>query len=119
MLLDHVGFWQAALADLLPHRRSEVRYTLFAPSALDDRIGDTIRPALDPRAVTELSSPSIRNAPEERATTRRPRSKSLRRTAARRSTWAMADSWTGPRNSSKTRKSAASSAVCRQPASRP
>ena len=55
MLLDHVGFWQAALADLLPHRRSEVRYTLFAPSALDDRIGDTIRPALDPRAVTEFT----------------------------------------------------------------
>ena len=55
MLLDHVGFWQAALADLLPHRRSQVRYTLFAPSALDDRIGDTIRPALDPHAVTEFT----------------------------------------------------------------
>ena len=27
-----------------------VRYTLFAPSALDDRIGDTIRPVLDPHA---------------------------------------------------------------------
>lgn len=55
MLLDHVGFWQAALADLLPHRRSRVRYTLFAPSALDDRIGDTVRPALDPAAVTEFA----------------------------------------------------------------
>ena len=54
MLLDHVGFWQAALADLLPHRGTAVRYTLFAPSSLADRIGDTIRPALDPRAVTEF-----------------------------------------------------------------
>jgi len=54
MLVDHVRFWQAALADLLPHRRSMVRYTLFAPSALGDRIGDTVRPALDPHAVTEF-----------------------------------------------------------------
>ena len=55
MLLDHVGFWQAALAELLPHRRSAIRYTLFAPSALGDRIGDTVRPALDPHAVTEFT----------------------------------------------------------------
>ncbi len=55
MLLDHVGFWQTALADLLPHRRSVVRYTLIAASALGDRIGDTVRPALDPHVPTEFA----------------------------------------------------------------
>lgn len=60
MLLDHVGFWQAALADLLPHRRSVVKYTLFAASALADRIVDTVRPALDPHAVTEFTEDSER-----------------------------------------------------------
>ena len=55
MLLDHVEFYREALASLLPDRRSVVRYTMFAPSALRDRIADTVAPALDPQAATEFA----------------------------------------------------------------
>jgi hypothetical protein len=55
MLLDHVAFYREALASLLPDRRSAVRYTMFAPSGLRDRIADTVEPRLDPDLATEFA----------------------------------------------------------------
>ncbi len=54
MLLDHVRFYREALASLLPDRRSAIRYTLFAPSTLGERIADTVVPALGSPAAVEF-----------------------------------------------------------------
>ena len=48
MLTTHLQFWARALEELLPARRSAVRYTVFGFPPLSERIRDTVLPALDP-----------------------------------------------------------------------
>jgi hypothetical protein len=48
LLTTHLRFWARALGELLPARRSAVRYTVFGFPPLHERIGDTVLPALHP-----------------------------------------------------------------------
>ena len=48
MLTSHLRFWARALSELLPARRSALRYTVFGFPPLRERIRDTVLPALDP-----------------------------------------------------------------------
>jgi hypothetical protein len=48
MLTAHLRFWTRALAELLPGRRTAVRYTVFDFPPLRERMRDTVLPALHP-----------------------------------------------------------------------
>jgi hypothetical protein len=48
MLTAHLQFWTRALAELLPARRTAVRYTVFDFAPLHERLRDTVLPALHP-----------------------------------------------------------------------
>jgi len=48
LLTSHLRFWARALAELLPARRSALRYTVFGFPPLHDRMADIVRPALNP-----------------------------------------------------------------------
>jgi hypothetical protein len=48
MLTSHLQFWARALGELLPARRSALRYTVFGFAPLHERIRDTVLPALHP-----------------------------------------------------------------------
>jgi hypothetical protein len=46
MLTDHLRFWSRALGELVPHHRPWLTVTAFGPSALAERLDDTVRPAV-------------------------------------------------------------------------
>jgi hypothetical protein len=48
LLTSHLRFWARALGELLPARRSALRYTVFGFAPLHERILDTVLPALHP-----------------------------------------------------------------------
>jgi hypothetical protein len=48
MLTAHLQFWGRALGELLPARRSALRYTVFGFPPLHERMRDTVLPALHP-----------------------------------------------------------------------
>ena len=48
MLTTHLRFWSRALSEVLPARRSALRYTVFGFPPLHERIRDTVLPALHP-----------------------------------------------------------------------
>jgi hypothetical protein len=48
MLTTHLKFWARALSELLPARRTAVRYTVFDFAPLHERMRDTVLPALQP-----------------------------------------------------------------------
>jgi hypothetical protein len=48
MLTSHLGFWMQALADLLPARDLNVRFTALGSALLAERVQDTVLPALQP-----------------------------------------------------------------------
>jgi hypothetical protein len=52
MLASHLRFWARALGELLPECESVLRYTVFGFAPLQDRIGDTVLPGLDPLPPT-------------------------------------------------------------------
>ena len=64
MLTTHLQFWARALEELLPARRSAVRYTVFGFPPLRERIRDTVLPALQPlpRGVAVDEDPSRERA---------------------------------------------------------
>ena len=64
LLARHLRFWARALADLLPERRSTVRYTVFGFEPLRDRIRDTVLSSLDPlpAGVTVAEDPGRERA---------------------------------------------------------
>lgn len=48
LLTAHLGFWSNALSDLLPAVRATISFTVFGFPPLDERIRDTVLPALEP-----------------------------------------------------------------------
>jgi hypothetical protein len=48
MLIAHLTFWAAALAELVPGTNATLRYTVFGFPPLAERIRDTVRPAIEP-----------------------------------------------------------------------
>jgi hypothetical protein len=47
-LSNHLRFWTAALADLVPERSTTVSYTVFDFPPLAERVKDTVLPAIEP-----------------------------------------------------------------------
>jgi hypothetical protein len=64
MLTAHLRFWNQALSELLPGRRSAVRFTVFGFPPLGERMRDTVLPALEalPDRVTIDEDPSRERA---------------------------------------------------------
>jgi hypothetical protein len=46
MLADHLRFWARVLDELVPDRNPRLTMTAFGPSALAERLDDTVRPAV-------------------------------------------------------------------------
>src|SRR6266540_1054403 len=55
LLIDHISFWQQALAELLPGAATRITVTVFGHQVLAERLRDTIQPAVSagPRPVVE------------------------------------------------------------------
>jgi len=64
MLTAHLRFWSRALSDLLPGRPVAVEFTVFGFPPLDDRMRDTVLPALRPlpERVTIAEDPARERA---------------------------------------------------------
>jgi hypothetical protein len=62
MLIDHLGFWQQMLSDLLPDTATRVTVTTFGNPVLAERLRDTIGPALTaaPASVPVVDDPTRR-----------------------------------------------------------
>ena len=56
-LLLHLRFWRDVLATLLPSGAAQLHYTLFGPSAVADRIRDTVLPAFAASDVPVVEEP--------------------------------------------------------------
>ena len=48
LLATHLRFWARALSEVLPARRTALRYTVFGFPPLHERMRDTVLPALEP-----------------------------------------------------------------------
>jgi hypothetical protein len=46
LLIDHISFWQRALAELLPGAATRITVTVFGHQVLAERLRDTIQPAV-------------------------------------------------------------------------
>jgi hypothetical protein len=56
-LLLHLRFWQGVLATLLPAGAARLHYTLFGPSAVAERLADSVLPNLATGAVPAVEEP--------------------------------------------------------------
>ena len=58
LLIEHLRYWQAVLADLVGHGRPALTYTNFADGVVAERIADTVLPALDDGPVPVRPDPT-------------------------------------------------------------